>query len=337
MRFKYTGEPVIIQGSQIMIDNEVSPQEVAAIAKKQGETDDTLLKDLKPVKYWLCSVGSNNNLDYWGLEEMTSACHSIVYKPININHTRLEDKSPNTIIGVSYASEIKDNPEKKENKQSIFAKAYLYSYLYNKNTSFQTLTENIDAGKAYASMECAFTEYDVVHPMTGELLTGIETEEQFEEAKKKKKAARKFCNPMFIGSAFLIGVPPADPYCAIIVDDPDTKKSDGIILSALSRIFDTLKSNENLFVNRESDILLQVIVARALWDEGIPTEICYMDDMVWIMAMDGKKYRISSDGIRNMEGGIPKVKIPSSYAEGSRTLVATLCNKEYLEIFDKIR
>lgn len=333
MRFQYNGDPIIIYGSQIMIDKDVSSQELAAIAKKQGETDDSLMKDLKPVKYWLCSVGRNNNNDYWGEDEMAKACSSILYKPININHTRLkEDNSPQTIIGINYASEIKKNPENE--KTSIFCKGYLYTYLYSKNETYQKIEEAIEENKAFASMECAFTEYDAVHPETGEIITSIETETQFDEAFKSKTIARKFGNPTFIGSAFLIGVSPADPYCYIYSDEKEQSKA---FLNTLSQIYFTLKDDKSLFDGKEADTLLQTVIATLLQDKGIQTELCLLDDSIWLLASDGKKYRVSSDGIRVMEGGQPKIKIASSYLKGIRTLLGTLCDKQYLDIFDKIK
>lgn len=332
MKFKYSGEPVILYGSQIMIDKDVSPVELKAIAKKQGEVDESLMKDLKPVKYWLCSVGKNNNNDWWGETEITTACPSIIYKPININHTRLDDNSPQTIIGVNYASVLQKNPKNKDTV-SILGKGYLYSYLYRDNETYQKLEDSIDNGKAFASMECAFTEYDAVHPETGEIVDSIETEEQFELAFKDKAIARKFGNPSFIGSAFLIGVSPADPHCYISSDEELTSQA---FMEILAKAYSTLGKDASLFVGKEFDTILQIVIAKALQDKNIFTELCLIDNTLWITPFDGKQYRVASDGIRCLDNGIPKIKVASSYLEGIRTMVGSLCGEGILKIFDKI-
>ena len=80
---------------------------------------------------------------------------------------------------------------------------------------FQKICDDIDEENAFASMECVFSEYFPVNPQTGEDIDWVTSEEELTKAMKAKKAARKFGNPLFIGSAFLKGKPPADPSAAI--------------------------------------------------------------------------------------------------------------------------
>lgn len=207
---------VIIYSSYPVVSDTLSPYIQVSLAtfKDCGFA----VEDLHPVKYWLCSYGSNNNADFWGKNEMSYASPTIVYKPININHDRHDKHNyPSTIIGVNYASAIQVNP--KNNKESILAKAVLFSYLYKGLPVFQDICEDINKGTSFASMECVFSEFSPVHPETGELLGDIDSEEELFAAMKSKKAARRFDNPLFIGSAFLKNKAPADKDCDVSLDN----------------------------------------------------------------------------------------------------------------------
>lgn len=214
---KFTNENrTIVYGSRVVADD--NPSEFyQAMAEKTSQEHGFAVEDLKPVKYWLCSVGQNRNKDYWGEEEMKYAAPTIALKPININHNRKDDGTPTALIGVNYEGMVETNPE--TGKLSVLAKAVLFTYLYDGLEVFRDICSDIDNGKAYASMECVFDEYYAVHPQTGEIVESVQTEKDFAKELRAGNIARKFGNPLLIGSAFLKGKPPADPNAMIYPDD----------------------------------------------------------------------------------------------------------------------
>lgn len=216
MKFVNKNQRAIVYGGTV--ENDDNPSEFyQVIAEKTSKEHGFALEDLKPVKYWLCSVGQNSNKDYWGDVEMTYAAPTIALKPINVNHSRNDDGTPIILIGVNYEGIVEVNPETEVN--SILAKAVLFQYLYENLKVFQDICADIDSGIAFASMECVFDEYYAVHPKTGELVDSVQTEDDFAKELKAGNIARKFGNPLLIGSAFLKGKPPADPSAAIYPDD----------------------------------------------------------------------------------------------------------------------
>lgn len=163
--------------------------------------------DLYPVSYWLATLGKNKNNDFWREEKLKSSFSSILNKPININHERNPDDSPKNIIGVNYESILDIHPD----KQILGIKCYaaLYSYLYRNAETFNNIKQRIEAGKAKASMECIFTQFDAVDD-EGNIKEFKNISELENSCGPGKKYNRAFTDPVFTSSAFLIEKLPAD-------------------------------------------------------------------------------------------------------------------------------
>lgn len=186
-----------------------------------AQTFDLPMTDILPVKYWLASVGSNKNMDYFGQEELEAAHPTIALKPININHARDKQGMPLIHIGVTYGSTFEENPE--TGKMAVLARAVLFTYLLGQNKQFAEITAHIENGDpCFSSMECVFTKFMPVDPNTGEADATIKTEKELDLARKAKTAARRFLDPLFTSSAFLTKkVPPADPGASVEEEDID--------------------------------------------------------------------------------------------------------------------
>jgi len=180
---------------------------------------DLPMTDILPVKYWLASIGSNKNMDFFGEEELEAAHPTIVLKPINIDHARDKSGMPLIHIGVTYASTFEENPETGE--MSVLARAVLFTYLLGKNAKFQAIVGRIQKGEpCFSSMECVFSKFAPVDPTTGEIITSIKTIEELTMARKKKEASRRFLDPLFTSSAFLSkNISPADPGASVEEED----------------------------------------------------------------------------------------------------------------------
>lgn len=151
------------------------------------------LTDIAPIRYWLASVGTNKNGDFWGHPELQNAASTIALKPLNINHDRDSKQRPRIIIGVNYAGEFMKNPD--TGVMSVLAKAVLFTYLFREDDEVSEILSTIDRGECKASMECIFSKFAAVHPSTGEVLPHIVDEQMLIQNLRAGKAARRFLNP----------------------------------------------------------------------------------------------------------------------------------------------
>lgn len=168
------------------------PRAIASASKEVTEQlhwRDGCNPDLVHVKFVLDTEGGNSNWDYMPRAQLLASHATAVFKPIDMDHTIIEDSSMvgmkkdqppvrNTICGVMTATalawaksgelltdkETKDLDltddwhRKDEEKIAVVAWGALYQFLFPKTVA--SLTEAIDDGDMYVSMERWIKQYD---------------------------------------------------------------------------------------------------------------------------------------------------------------------------------
>ena len=245
-----------------------------------GEVD---LKDLKFVSYILCTEGPNRNRDFWLREVIEKAAESCIHKPININHDRDFTDAPMFLIGHNIGYELGEWNTQAGTRFGIKAHAVLYDYLLKNTEHYRNLMLMLEDNTLRASMEVLFTDYKIVDE-NGNTIE-VEKDPFLDTFFSREGMYRAFWGEVvFFGSAFLLGIPPADPHAEVYDEDEEGDSMDDSESSEASI--------EDEFLFEEDYIYFDRLLRKAEVSERNYDRLTYLQELKEVLVEFGEEIQI---------------------------------------------